>query len=76
ALHSGYAKVNSVDEEKGLVVLDLMEACSGCPHSVYTLALGIKKILEKSLPWVKEVKSSEEPKEPDFGFYLAPKPSG
>lgn len=69
-LHGGSARLSHVENE-GVVVLDLMDACSGCPHSVYTLTLGIKNILQRSLPWVKDVKSATEPVEPDFGFKLA-----
>ncbi|MFN4181687.1 MAG: NifU family protein [bacterium] len=72
-MEGGGIEVHSVDEEKGVVIVDLRGACSGCPSAVFTLAAGIKTTLQKSLPWVKAVMPSEEPREPDFGFYLKKK---
>lgn len=72
-MDGGGIGVRSVDEEEGVVVVDLRGACSGCPSAVFTLTAGIKTTLKRSLPWVKEVKPSEEPREPDFGFFLKKK---
>jgi Fe-S cluster biogenesis protein NfuA len=66
----GEIKIKEIDEIEGLVVLSLNGACAGCPASVLTLKAGIRRILEKSLPWFRKVVPTEDPKEPDFGFKL------
>jgi len=68
--HGGDIIVKEVDENKGEVYVELKDACSGCPHSVYTLVMGIEKILKEFLPWVKKVKPVGEPREPEFNFKL------
>ena len=70
AADGGEIKIKEIQEEKGLVVLSMMGACSGCPSAVLTLRAGIRRILEKSLPWFKKVEPAEESKEPNFGFSL------
>lgn len=41
----------------GIVYLELMGACSGCPSSVATLKMGIENMLRYYVPEVQEVKS-------------------
>jgi Fe-S cluster biogenesis protein NfuA len=41
--------------EDGVVKVQLIGACSGCPMSQMTLKMGIEKYLKQSVPAVKEV---------------------
>lgn len=68
--HGGDIEVVDVNEVEGIIFVDLKNACSGCPHSVYTLTSGIKRVLIQFIPWVKEVKPVNEPREPKFNFKL------
>lgn len=43
------------DEENGVVKLQLMGACSGCPMAQVTLKEGVEAVLKKEVPEVKEV---------------------
>ncbi|MCS7214383.1 MAG: NifU family protein [Candidatus Calescibacterium sp.] len=71
--HGGELKLVKVDQEKGEVVVSMSGACALCPSAVVTMKAGIRRILSQFIPWVKRVEPAEEPKEPDFGFKLAPK---
>lgn len=64
----GNIEIKSIDEQTGKVTLHLEGACSGCPHSIYTLKLGIENALRSCLPWVKEVLTDDAPSTPDFKF--------
>ncbi|MEO0279755.1 MAG: NifU family protein [candidate division WOR-3 bacterium] len=68
--HGGDIGIEDIDEEKGVIYVDLKDACSCCPHSVYTLTSGIKRVLVQFIPWVKEVKPVNETREPQFNFKL------
>ena len=70
AAHGGAVGVISIHEADGSVVLSLRDACSGCPHSMATLRLGIESAFRRHLPWFRTVRSAEEPRKPEFGFYL------
>ncbi len=73
--HGGDINVVSVDDESGTVVVSMGGACSLCPSAVVTMKAGIRRLLNQFLPWIKKVEPAEEPKEPKFGFKLAPKPN-
>jgi len=66
--HEGKLEILSIEEEKGIVEVSLNGSCSGCPSSLITMKMGIQKTLVGLLPWVKEVKSADDPNEPDFGI--------
>ncbi len=42
--------------EDGIVKVQLLGACNGCPMSTMTIKNGIEKTLKKHLPEVKEVR--------------------
>lgn len=46
-----------VDEEKGIVRVELQGACSGCPSAQVTLAMGIERAIKEKVPQIKEVLS-------------------
>ncbi len=51
-----------VDEETGVVEVELVGACGSCPASTMTLKAGIERILKDRVPGVTAVKSvGEEP---------------
>ena len=72
ASHGGTLDVVKIDEEKGEIVVSMQGACAMCPSAVVTMKAGIRRFLSQYLPWLKRVEPAEEPKEPDFGFKLAP----
>ncbi len=43
--------------EEGVVYLEMLGACSGCPSSTATLKMGIERLLLENIPEVKEVKA-------------------
>ena len=53
----GDMRVLSVDEETGVVDIELMGACGGCPMSSLTLKAGIERILKDRVPGVTEVRA-------------------
>ena len=58
ALQADGGDVQLVDvDDEGLVKVQLMGACGGCPMSQMTLKMGIEKILKQDVPEVKAVES-------------------
>jgi Fe-S cluster biogenesis protein NfuA len=58
ALQADGGDVQLVDvDDEGLVKVQLMGACGGCPMSQMTLKMGIEKILKQNVPEVKAVES-------------------
>jgi Fe-S cluster biogenesis protein NfuA len=58
ALKADGGDVQLVDvDDDGLVKVQLMGACGGCPMSQMTLKMGIEKILKQNVPEVKAVES-------------------
>ena len=53
----GDMRVLAVDEETGVVDIELMGACGGCPMSSLTLKAGIERILKDRVPGVTEVRA-------------------
>lgn len=53
----GDVSLVDVDEEKGIVRVQLQGACAGCPSSQITLAMGIEKAIIEDVPEVKQVLS-------------------
>jgi len=47
----------SVDEETGVVEVQLQGACSGCPSAQITLVMGVEKAIMEEVPEVKKVVS-------------------
>ncbi len=56
-LDGGDVKLVDVNEQDGIVRVQLQGACSGCPSSQITLAMGIERAIKERVPEVKEVLS-------------------
>jgi Fe-S cluster biogenesis protein NfuA len=53
----GDMRVLSLDEETGVVDIELLGACGGCPMSTMTLKSGIERILRDRVPGLTEVRA-------------------
>ncbi|MBI5048138.1 MAG: NifU family protein [Deltaproteobacteria bacterium] len=53
----GDIRLVDVDEANGIVRVQLQGACSGCPSSQITLAMGVERAIKEEVPEVKEVVS-------------------
>lgn len=53
----GDMRVLTLDEETGVVDIELMGACGGCPMSGMTLKAGIERILRDRVPGLTEVRA-------------------
>ena len=51
----GDMRVLELDEETGVVDIELLGACGGCPMSTMTLKAGIERILRDRVPGVTTV---------------------
>jgi len=51
----GNIAVIDVDEEKGIVLVQLLGACHGCPMSQLTLGMFVEQRLKQKVPEVKRV---------------------
>lgn len=54
-MDGGDVTLVGVDEEKGVVEIELIGACVGCPASTMTLKAGIERILKDRVPGITEV---------------------
>lgn len=46
-----------LDEENGIVRVELQGACSGCPSAQITLVMGVERAIKEAVPEIKEVLS-------------------
>lgn len=46
-----------LDEEKGIVRVQLQGACAGCPSAQITLVMGVERAIKEAVPEIKEVLS-------------------
>ena len=53
----GDVRVVNLDEENGIVDIELMGACGGCPMSTMTLKAGIERILKDRVEGLNEVRA-------------------
>ncbi len=53
----GDVELIDVDEENGIVTVQLQGACSGCPSAQITLAMGVERAIKEKVPEIKEVRS-------------------
>ncbi len=53
----GDVRLVDVDEENGIVRVQLQGACAGCPSAQITLAMGVERAIKEKVPEVKEVLS-------------------
>jgi len=54
----GDVELVDLDEENGIVTVQLQGACSGCPSAQITLAMGVERAIKEKVPEIKEVRSS------------------
>ena len=60
----------SVDEEAGIIELELQGACSSCAISASTLSGGVERILRERLDWVTEVRGGVAEDDYDYSRSL------
>ena len=53
----GDMRILNVDEEGGVVDIELLGACGGCPMSNLTLKAGIERILKDRVPGLTEIRA-------------------
>jgi Fe-S cluster biogenesis protein NfuA len=53
----GDVRLVDINEEEGVVRVELQGACSGCPSAQITLAMGVERAIKEKVPEVKEVLS-------------------
>lgn len=53
----GDMRLLALDEENGVVDIELMGACGGCPMSGLTLKAGIERILRDRVPGITQVRA-------------------
>lgn len=53
----GDMRVLELNEETGVVDIELLGACGGCPMSTMTLKAGIERILRDRVPGLTEVRA-------------------
>ena len=51
----GDVKLVDIDEEQGIVKVQLQGACAGCPSAQITLAMGVERAIMERVPEVKQV---------------------
>ena len=51
----GYIRLVEVDEDTGVITVELQGACVSCPASTQTLKAGIERIMKDRVPGVTEV---------------------
>ena len=51
----GDIQLMNVDEETGVVSVQLQGACKGCPGAAMTLKMGVERHLKEKVPAVREV---------------------
>jgi Fe-S cluster biogenesis protein NfuA len=53
----GDMRVIEYDQDAGIVDIELLGACGGCPMSTMTLKAGIERILKDRVPGLNEVRA-------------------
>jgi len=66
--HEGKLEILSINENTGEIVVSLSGTCGTCPSAIFTMKAGVERTLKNLLPWVKKVRSADEPKDPEFGI--------
>lgn len=62
-LDGGDLKVINIDEQEGILEIELLGACGGCSLSAVTMTAGIERILKSKVPALKEIRAINS--EPD-----------
>ena len=55
ALQADGGNIQLVDIEDNVVKVRLQGACGSCPSSIYTLKMGVERILKERIPEIREV---------------------
>lgn len=68
----GDMRILNLDEETGVLDIELLGACGGCPMSSVTLKAGIERILKDRVPGINEVRAKgvDFDTGDDFGYGL------
>lgn len=53
----GDARVAACDEKQGIVSIQMLGACSGCPLSQLDFAYAIESLIRREVPEVKEIQA-------------------
>lgn len=53
----GNVSLVNIDEDEGIVTVQLQGACAGCPSAQITLAMGVERVIKENVPEIKEVRS-------------------
>ena len=56
ALHKDGGDIKIIKFENGVLLVELMGKCAGCPYAMRTLKDGVERILKNHIPQIKEVK--------------------
>jgi len=64
--------INFINFEKGIVIVELSGACSGCAGSYFTLRNGVENMLRNMVPEVTGVEGIEDPHSTVNPFYSDP----
>jgi len=54
-MDGGDIRVVALDEEHGVLDVELLGACGGCPMSTVTLKAGVERILKDRIPGLRQV---------------------
>jgi len=54
-MDGGDIRVVAVDEREGVLDVELLGACGGCPMSTVTLKAGVERILKDRVPGLRQV---------------------
>lgn len=57
AMHDGNVELVSIDEEQGIVTVNFLGGCKGCPMSQVTLKMGIEAEILAKVPEINEVRA-------------------
>jgi len=57
AMHEGNVELVGIDEEQGIVTVNFLGGCKGCPMSQVTLKMGIEAEILAKVPEINEVRA-------------------
>ena len=60
-MHGGVVKLQDFDMDKGVALMLMSGACSGCASSSVTLKLGVENMLKHYIPEVNAVEGVDDP---------------
>ena len=64
----GDMRVIELDEDTGVLDVELLGACGGCPMSTMTLKAGIERILKDRVPGITEVRAIGLDDQPSYAW--------